>query len=218
MRTRIKVCGITRVEDARLAIEAGADALGFVFAASPRRVDRAMAREIVRALPPFVATVGVFVDEEPREVVETAAAVGLTAVQLHGDESPAVLRELRSRMPLKMIKAFRVRAAGDLARLDDYRAHCDALLLDAYVPGAAGGTGRTFDWELARLARAAGHPLVLAGGLTPENVSAAVRRVRPFAVDVSSGVEAAPGRKDALRVRAFVAAAREADATACPNE
>lgn len=211
MRTRVKVCGITCVEDARLAADAGADAVGFVFAPSPRRVPIEAAAEAAGALPPWVSSVGVFVDEEPAAVADIVRRAGLTDVQLHGSESPDYVRALRSICPVRVIKAFRVGDAGAIQQMAPYQGICSAFLLDAYVPGTAGGTGRTFDWGLAVAAKELGTPLVLAGGLTPENVPEAVRRVRPFAVDTSSGVEAAPGRKDPRRVRAFIWAVQAAD-------
>ncbi|HOJ20767.1 MAG TPA: phosphoribosylanthranilate isomerase [Armatimonadota bacterium] len=267
MRTRIKVCGITRVEDALAAVEAGADALGFVFAPSPRRVTPEKAREIISALPPLVTPTGVFVNSPAAEVAEIARATGLRAIQLHGDEPPDVLREVRARTGAWIARAFRVRGEETLAEIPRYLDYCDAILLDAHVPGAAGGTGQVFDWTLAARATALariihqnnekkslcqawrefvdtapentlplgacsdngispdkglllkysgeyfglGRPMFLAGGLHPGNVAEAVRQVRPYAVDVSSGVEAAPGVKDPERLRAFMAQVREAD-------
>lgn len=211
MRTRVKVCGITRVEDALVAVEAGADALGFIFAESPRRVSVAQAGEIVSQIPPLVTPIGVFVDEPPEVVAEVARAAGLRAVQLHGGESPECARALRSLAPVWVVKAFRVRGESALAEIGRYRECCDAVLLDAFVPGSAGGTGKVFDWSLAERAVACGVPLFLAGGLHPGNVAEAVRRVRPYAVDVSSGVEAGPGVKDHERLRAFLGAVRDAD-------
>ncbi|MBI3944915.1 MAG: phosphoribosylanthranilate isomerase [Armatimonadetes bacterium] len=212
MRTRIKVCGITRPGDAIGAVADGVDALGFIFAESPRRITPEQAGAIItRAVPPLVSTVGVFVDEAPEAVAVAARTAGLTAVQLHGAEPPEYLGRLRSLCPARIIKAFRIRSREDAIAVHVYRECADAFLLDTFVSGAAGGTGQTFDWELALTARAFEVPLILAGGLNPENVAEAVRRVRPYAVDVSSGVEVSPGVKDAEKVRAFVAAVREAD-------
>lgn len=211
MRTRVKVCGITCSEDARLAADAGADAIGFVFAPSPRRTTIEAAAEAAAALPPWVCTVGVFVDEELGAVTDIVRSVGLTDVQLHGSEPPGYARALRRACPVRVIKAFRVGDASVIRQMEPYRGVCSALLLDACVPGAAGGTGRTFDWALAVAAKGLGVPVILAGGLTPENAAEAVRRVRPYAVDTSSGVEAAPGRKDPGRVRAFLSAVQRAD-------
>lgn len=214
MRTRIKICGITCLEDAHTAIEAGVDALGFVFAESRRRIDWREACHIVQNLPPFVAAVGVFVDEEPMEIARIASAVGLAALQFHGSEPPEVLTAVRGHTRAALIKAFRVQGPETLAQIGAYAPWCDAVLLDAFVPGAAGGTGQTFDWDLALAAKEYRRPLILAGGLNPENVFEAVRQVRPYAVDVSSGVEARPGVKDVTKIRAFVQAVRQADATA----
>jgi len=201
---RVKICGITNLPDGLAAAEAGADALGFVFAESPRRVSVEVAREIIGRLPPYVTAVGVFVDESLQEVRRTAAEAALGAVQLHGSEGPEVVRALA---PLGCIKAFRVRSRGDLEAMARYRAQ--GYLVDAFVPGQAGGTGRTIDWSMFAGFEPPG-PLILSGGLMPENVAEAVRIVRPYAVDVSSGVEAEPGRKDPERVRSFIQRAREA--------
>ncbi len=203
--TRVKICGITSGEDAAAAVEAGADALGFVFVpGTPRCLHPELAERIVGALPPFVTPVGVFVDQPLEEVLGIAARCGLQAVQLHGDE-PA---EYSRRIPLRVIKAIRVRDAESLRILPTYPAH--AFLLDAFVEGQAGGTGTSISWDL--VVRAKGHaPIVLSGGLRPETVGPAVLRVRPYGVDVSSGVEVSPGRKDHQRVREFIAAVRQAD-------
>jgi len=200
---RVKICGITTMDDARCAVEAGAAALGFNFhAASPRFVRPEVARAIVAALPHGVCTVGVFVDEAREEVARISAAVGLTALQFHGTETPAACRG----WSVKVIKAVRVRdlRAAETARLYDV----DFILADAYVEGRLGGTGMRIapEW-LVGFDRGR---LILAGGLTPENVSDAVRTVRPFAVDVASGVEIAPGRKDRDRMRRFIANAQSA--------
>ena len=209
MALRIKICGITREEDARAAIDAGADALGFVFVpGTPRFIEPGRAAAIVRGLPPFVSRVGLFVDADPGFIRTTLAEVRLDTVQLHGDESPEVGRDLRGRA--RVIRAFRVQGPETLDRLPAHRESSDAWLLDAHVPGASGGTGTRFDWNLAVRARELGHPLILAGGLKPENIAEAVRMVRPFAVDVSSGVESAPGRKDPDRIRRLIDAARGA--------
>ncbi len=203
--TRVKICGITSAEDALAAVEAGADALGFVFApGTPRLVPPETAERIVAGLPPFVTAVGVFVDQPLEEVLRIAARCNLQAVQLHGDEPEAFSR----RIPLKVIKALRVRDVPDLRPIPTYPAH--AFLLDAFVEGQAGGTGALISWDLA--VHAKGHaPIILSGGLRPETVALAVRRVRPYGVDVSSGVEAGPGRKDHQKVREFIAAVRQAD-------
>jgi phosphoribosylanthranilate isomerase len=202
----VKICGITNEADAAAAVAAGADALGFVFhPASPRHVAAAVVSQIVRRLPAPVLAVGVFVNATAEEVRRIAVACGLGAVQLHGEEPPELCAALA---PLKLWKAFRLRDEASLTTLPRYPV--DAWLLDAYSAKAPGGTGERFDWELAVRAKALGRPIVLAGGLTPDNVAAAVRQVQPWGVDVSSGVEAAPGQKDHARVRAFVQAVRAA--------
>ncbi|MGA7562715.1 MAG: phosphoribosylanthranilate isomerase [Desulfobaccales bacterium] len=196
---RIKICGITNLEDARLASELGADALGFIFhPASPRRVAPEAAREIIRQLPPLVLSVGVFVDEEAAVVRELAASLGLDWVQLHGRESPEYCKSLGRRV----LKGFRIENESSLGALAAYRGAVQSFLLDTYKAGQAGGTGETFDWKLARRAQHFG-PVVLAGGLTPANVARAIEVARLQAVDVASGVEAAPGKKDPEKLRAF---------------
>jgi phosphoribosylanthranilate isomerase len=206
MPTRVKICGITCAEDALAAVAAGAAGLGFMFfRGSKRYIAPEAALAICRQLPPFVAKVGVFVDAPVTEVRAAVAACGLDTVQLHGTETPA---QCASLAPVPVIKAFRVADETSLLPLAEFPVA--AWLLDSYVPGELGGTGARFNWDLAVRARALGRPIILAGGLTPENVGEAVRRVRPFGVDVSSGVESAPGRKDPDRMRAFVAAAKAA--------
>jgi phosphoribosylanthranilate isomerase len=196
---RIKICGITNLEDALLAAEMGAQALGFIFyPPSPRKVDPEAAREIIRQLPPLVLSVGVFVNEEAAVVQELAARVGLDWVQLHGQESPEYCRSLGRRV----LKGFRMKDEASLQELPAYRGAVQAFLLDTYKHGQTGGTGEAFNWELARKAKRYG-PIVLAGGLTADNVAQAVATVRPQAVDVASGVEAAPGKKDPEKLRAF---------------
>jgi len=196
---RVKICGITSLADALAAAEAGADALGFVFAPSPRQVTPAAAAAIIRELPPFVTTVGLVVDQDPAPIL---AVCPVDVVQFHGSESPAQV----AAAPRRAYRAFRVREEADLEQLAEFE--CAAFLLDAYVPGVPGGTGRQFPWELAVTARRYGRPIIVAGGLTPENIAECVARTQPYGVDVSSGVEAAPGRKDPARVRDFIAAAR----------
>jgi phosphoribosylanthranilate isomerase len=206
---KVKVCGITNLADALSAIEAGADALGFNFyTRSPRYIAPEEARKIISALPPdAVLCVGVFVNEESAAtVMRITAASGVAAVQLHGDESPEYCAELRGQ---RVIKALRVGKDFAPERATAYRA--ESILLDAYSAHARGGTGETFDWELARRTRRLVAQLYLAGGLTVENVAEAIVAVRPYAVDVCSGVELAPGRKDEARVREFVSAVRAAE-------
>ena len=189
---RVKICGITRSEDASLAVELGADALGFIFAPSPRRVSPEKARRIIASLPPFVKTVGVFVNEDRERIRDTMDFCGLDMAQLHGDESPEICRKL---MP-RVIKAFRVKEEADFSAVSRYEGQVRALLLDTYVKGTKGGTGKTFDWTLAARAGQFGMPVILSGGLKPENIRHAVFRAKPHAVDVNSGVEAEPGKKD----------------------
>ena len=207
MPTRIKICGITRVEDALAACAAGADALGFVFhPPSPRHVAPDTARQIVAALPPFVCAVGLFVDREADEIERTLEHVPLDMLQFHGDEAP----EACARFGRPYLKAVRMRPEVDLLEYARRFGDARGLLLDAFVSGAHGGTGTRFDWRLvpANLPM----PIVLSGGLTPENVGEAVQALRPWAVDVSSGVEADKGIKDAQRMRDFIAGVRRADA------
>ena len=205
---RVKICGVTTVEDAEFALEAGADALGLNFVpGTPRCLDVEQAREIAEALAPFGARVGVFVNETPERVMEVASRVGLDAAQLHGDETPEDCRWLIER-GLRVIRALRVKGPETIAQISAFT-DC-AILLDAYVKGALGGTGETFDWELARQAAVA-RPIILSGGLKPENVGEAVRSVQPYGVDSSSGVEGAVlARKDPERVLNFIENARAA--------
>jgi len=204
MRVRIKICGITSVGDAQAAAEAGADAIGLMlWGPSKRFVTNTKAAEIVRSLPPFVSKVGVFVDATAEEVLRAVKEIGLDTIQLHGEETPEFCKQFA---PLKVMKAFRVKDASSLVTLTDY--NTDAWLLDSYVAGEKGGTGAVFNWDLAVQAKDSGKPIVLAGGLTPENIAEAVHEVWPYAVDVSSGVESAPGKKDAEMIRRFVEAIR----------
>jgi phosphoribosylanthranilate isomerase len=205
MHTKVKICGITRLPDALAAVEAGADALGFMFyEGSKRNLSPAAAAAIIRALPPFVAKVGVFVNASAETVRAVVAECGLDTLQFHGEETPEFCRQFA---PLKVIKAFRIQDAASLKPLPDFAV--DAWLLDSYVAGQRGGTGERFNWELAAQAKELGRPVILAGGLTPENVADAVQQVWPFGVDVSSGVETAPGQKDAGLVQRFVGLVRE---------
>jgi phosphoribosylanthranilate isomerase len=201
----VKVCGITNPEDARLATSSGADAIGLVFAESPRKLGAEQAREIAGALPDGVLKVGVFVNEEPEEVLRIAREVGLDYAQLHGDESPETVTILREG-GVKVIKALRVRDDESLAAMDDYEA--DLFLLDAWSEKARGGTGERFEWEMAKSLRGRGNILV-SGGLTLENVREAIGFFEPYGVDASSSLEDAPGKKNAERVRRFVSAAKE---------
>jgi phosphoribosylanthranilate isomerase len=195
---RVKICGITRLEDALVAVEAGADALGFVFVpASPRCLPASRAHEIIRRLPPGVLTVGVFVDQDRETVEHIIRDTGIHAIQLHGNETPDETRGYKA----LVIKAHRVFPGFKLDVLDRFTVH--AHLLDTFVENMGGGTGKTFDWEIARQARVHGD-IILSGGLHPENVAEAIRRSSPAAVDVSSGVEREPGIKNAVKMRDFV--------------
>ena len=208
MRLRVKVCGLTSVEDARAAAEAGADAVGLVFwPGSPRAVSLPVARAIAAALPPFVARVGVFVDAAADEMGRLADEVGLDVLQLHGQEPLEVL----ARLPRRVLKAVHVESEAQLERALAWAERGAGLLVDAAGVARPGGTGRACDWDWARRLRERAPFVALAGGLTPENVGEAVVRVAPHALDVSSGVESAPGRKDPARMRAFVAAARSVE-------
>jgi phosphoribosylanthranilate isomerase len=206
--TLVKICGITNASDALAAVEAGADLLGFNFyPKSPRYVSPDEARRIASVLPESVARVGVFVNADgPEAVARIVSESGVGAAQLHGDETPEFCARLGG---VSVIKALRVGRGFSVERALSYKT--DALLLDAYERDAYGGTGRTFDWSLARAARALVPKLFLAGGLTPENVAEAVRAVEPFAVDVCSGVETSPGRKSRSLMRRFIEAVRAAE-------
>jgi phosphoribosylanthranilate isomerase len=199
---RVKICGITNLDDAMVAVEAGADAVGFVFyAKSPRAVEPKVAAEIISRLPPFVLAVGVFVDQEAGVVRRIMDDCKIPLAQLHGNESPQYCVELGR----PVIKAIRVRDRRDLDGMVAYQVA--GFVLDAFVDGVPGGTGITIDWELAGQAQMLG-PVILAGGLTPVNVLEAIRQARPYGVDVTSGVEASPGVKDHVKVRAFIANAK----------
>jgi len=202
---RVKICGIRDLPTALLAVEAGAHALGFVFARSSRQVTPTQAREIIRQLPPYVAKVGVFVDEGRERLEEIAAYCGLDVVQLHGSETPEYCRGLSK----PVVKAIRVKDLESLEVLQAYtnlpmdRFQIAGFLLDTYRPGQAGGTGETFNWDLVEPAKSYGKPVILAGGLNPENVKAAISATRPYGVDVSSGVET-NGAKDPVKIQEFI--------------
>jgi phosphoribosylanthranilate isomerase len=200
---KVKICGITNLADALAAVEAGADALGFMFyEQSPRHVSPPTAADIIRQLPPFVMKAGVFVNAPEDFVLRAIGGCGLNLLQFHGEETP----EYCVQFGLMSMKAFRIRNAESLRALPDFPT--DAWLLDAFVAGKAGGTGESFGWDLAIEAKKFGRPIFLAGGLTPGNVAEAVRKVQPFGVDVSSGVEAAPGKKEHRKMCAFIQAAK----------
>ena len=212
--TAIKICGIARTQDALAAAHSGANAIGFVFYAnSPRYVMPVRAAEIMRALPPFVMSVGLFVDAAADEVMQTLAITRLDLLQFHGDETPAYCRQIFRQSGVPYLKALRVRPGLDLLQYAQEYHDAKALLLDAYVEGTHGGTGATFDWAL--IPKNLPLPVVLSGGLTPGNVTAAIQAVRPWAVEVSSGVErsgvASKGIKDAAKIAAFVIGVRNAD-------
>ena len=203
MSVKVKICGITNLADALGAVEAGADLLGFIFCeTSPRHVTVAAAAKIARQLPPHVVKVGVFVNAPGDLVMQAIGACGLNMLQFHGEEKPADCLKFG----VMSIKAVRVRDAQSIEALHDYPT--DAWLLDTFAERQAGGTGKTFNWDLALMAQRFGKPIFLAGGLDPANIIEAVRRVRPFAVDVSSGVETSPGKKDAAKVKEFIRAAK----------
>jgi phosphoribosylanthranilate isomerase len=203
---KVKICGITSVADGLVAAEAGADVVGLMFyEKSPRHISLETAGEISHALPPFVLRAGVFVNPSEELVMEAIARCGLNLLQFHGDETP----EFCTQFGIMSMKAFRIRDAASLAALPKYPT--EAYLLDAFSAEALGGTGEKFNWDLAIEAKKFGKPIFLAGGLTPENVAEAVAKVQPFGVDVSSGVESAPGKKDAAKVRAFIAAAKSVE-------
>ncbi len=197
---KVKICGITNVEDALSAVELGADALGFVFAESPRQVDPEVAKEIIRMVPASVAKVGVFVKEDSRRIREIAGTCRLDTIQLHGRETP---EECEIFMP-RVIKAIRVRDERSLEGLRAYLGKSAGFVLDTFSQEREGGTGVTFDWSLALKAKGVGVPIILAGGLNPQNVCRALETVRPYGVDVSSGVEERPGKKSRSLLKAFI--------------
>ncbi len=202
-RVRVKICGTTSLKDALLAVESGADAVGFIFyKESPRNISQKDVKEIVVQLPPFVESIGVFVNETSDKVNRIAEQCRLTAVQLHGDESPAFCRRIKRRV----VKAVRVKDAESLKGMSDF--DVSGFLLDAYNEESRGGTGRVFDWNLALRAKKQG-PVIIAGGLNPYNVYTAIHRVKPYGVDVCSGVEKSPGVKDPEKISEFIKAVRK---------
>jgi phosphoribosylanthranilate isomerase len=206
MSVRTKICGITRKEDALAVLESGGDAMGFNFyPKSPRCLDLESARDLAEKLPPFGLRVGVFVDAQFDEVMEAVKAMSLDTVQLHGDEPPEIAEDLREE-GIRVWKAIRVKDAESLVAFEDYP--CEALLLDAFDPGKPGGTGQCFNWDILADWDAP-RPWILSGGLTPDNVADAVHRLNPYGVDVASGVESAPGIKDAVLLKDFLSRARQ---------
>lgn len=201
--TKVKICGITNLNDAQTAVTAGADALGFVFyAASPRHILPEQAADIIRNLPPFVQTVGLFVNEESATVNSIADQCGIDVIQLHGEETPEYCHLIGRRI----IKAFRVKNSAILESLPQYRV--SGHLLDTWSPLAHGGTGESFNWEIAAEASRRGYKIILAGGLSSGNVAESIQQAHPFAVDVSSGVESSPGVKDTDKIRSFITQVR----------
>ncbi len=200
--TRVKICGITTVEDAMTAVACGADAIGFVFARSPREITPPAVRKITDKLPPMIQKIGVFVDTAPEIINDICDFCYLDWVQLHGNEPPEILKELKR----PAIKAIRLKDEETLLNLDKFRDFF--LLVDSYQRGKKGGTGKTANWELAAMISSV-RPIILAGGLTPDNVVSAIATVKPYAVDVSSGVEKSPGKKDSLLVEEFIKKAKE---------
>jgi len=196
---RVKICGITNKRDALQAVESGADALGFIFAESPRRITPEQAKDIISCLPPFITTVGVFVNASEEEIKRIIQYCGIDMVQLHGDESP---RFCNLFMP-RTIKSLRVNDASILEKIPFYKGYVRAILLDTYDDRLMGGTGISFDWQIAVNTKRYGIPLILSGGLRPENIFNAIEIVKPFAVDVNSGVEIKPGRKSGVLMRSL---------------
>jgi phosphoribosylanthranilate isomerase len=206
--TKIKICGITNLADAQAAIDCGADALGFVFfRESPRYIAPEKASAIISRLPSFVTAVGVFVDERGEAILKTVDETGIDVIQLHGDEPPESCL-----LPRRVIKGIRVKSLESLEPLSEYQDIVSAFLLDTYAPNKLGGTGQVFNWEIAIEAKKFGR-VILAGGLTPENISEAIRHVHPYAIDVSSGVEFEKGKKDHRKMKLFIERARAALAT-----
>lgn len=199
---RLKVCGIKRIEDALEAARLGYDALGFIFASSPRQITPQQAKAIINRLPPFIIRVGVFVNASKEKIIEVANYCGLDAIQLHGDEDPDFCQALKG---FRLIKALRIRNEDDIKLIANYPVN--AILLDSYQEDKFGGTGKTFNWKLARLARQFKIPIILSGGLNPDNVAEAIKEVNPYGIDVCSGVEDAPGIKNRELLAKFLASA-----------
>jgi phosphoribosylanthranilate isomerase len=200
--TKVKICGIKTLSDAKFAVDYGADAIGFVFAESIRNVSEEKVRAIVQKLPPFVTTVGLFVNDTAENIEAICRFCGLNAIQLHGNERPALLNKLKD---FKTIKAFRIRNEKDIIPIKKYKP--DAILLDGYSEKNMGGTGTSFDWKIVKDIRTS-IPIIVAGGLTPLNVSRAIKIVKPYGVDVSSGVESSPGKKDRKLIKKFIDAVK----------
>ena len=202
---RVKICGIMNLEDALVAVELGADAIGFIFAESPRQITPTKAKSIIHTLPPLVKTVGVFVNEESERIKEIKSFCGLDLIQLHGEESPELCQDL---MP-HSVKAFRIQNERAIENIKRYQGTVRAILLDTYQKGKTGGTGKIFDWSLAVKSKEAGLPIILAGGLGPANIQEAITTVKPYAVDVNSGIEEEPGKKDPVLMRQLMEKIKE---------
>ena len=200
--TKVKICGIKTLSDAKFAVDYGVDAIGFVFAESIRNVSKEKARAIVQKLPPFVTTVGLFVNDTAENIEAICRFCGLDTIQLHGNERPSLLNKLKA---FKTIKAFRIQNEKDIIPIRKYKP--DAILLDGYSVNKMGGTGTSFDWKIVKKLRTS-IPVIVAGGLTHLNVSQAIRIVNPYAVDVSSGVESGPGKKDRKLIKKFIDAVK----------
>ncbi len=200
--TKVKICGIKTLSDAKFAVDYGADAIGFVFAESIRNVSKEKARAIVRKLPPFVTTVGLFVNDTAENIEAICRFCGLDTIQLHGNERPSLLNKLKA---FKTIKAFRIQNEKDIIPIRKYKP--DAILLDGYSENKMGGTGTSFDWKIVKKLKTS-IPVIVAGGLTHLNVSQTIRIVNPYAVDVSSGVESGPGKKDRKLIKKFIDAVK----------
>lgn len=205
--TKIKICGITNKEEAIWAVNLKVDALGFIFADSPRRVNPEIVQGIIDLLPPFISSVGVFVDEDREKVEEITESCGLTTLQFHGEESPSYCEGFKQ----KVVKSFRVKDKSVLKKAIQYQDKVDAYLLDTYSPFKYGGTGKTFDWRIAKEIKKFGLPIILSGGLNPENIREAMNEVEPYGIDVSSGVEERPGKKSLEKLINFVRIVRETD-------
>ncbi len=206
---KIKICGITNKEDALWAVDLKVDALGFIFADSPRRVQPEIVQGIIELLPPFISSVGVFVNEDREKVKEIAESCGLTTLQFHGQESPSYCEGFKQ----KIVKAFPIKNKSVLKKAVQYKDKVDAYLLDTYSPFAYGGTGKTFDWRIAKEIKEFGLPIILSGGLNLENIKEAISEVEPYGIDVSSGVEERPGKKNMEKLINFVRIVRETDGT-----
>ena len=205
MQVKVKICGITNLDDAMAAVNFGADALGFVFFdKSPRCISHQKAAEIIKKLPSFITTVGVFVNEKPEIIKRTIDITGIDIVQFHGDEPPE-----KCNITKRCIKAIRVKSLESLDPLNNYKDRVSAFLLDTFTPDILGGTGQIFNWDIAIYAKQFGR-IILAGGLKPDNIAAAVRRVKPYGVDVSSGVESKKGKKDHKKMKLFIEKAKGA--------